>query len=133
MEMEKEALMPPEAKSGRDYIEVINAIKAKQPEPPYDPEASIVIGEFEKERIAAIQVGDYIEMSVKQFKSWVAFDGATDGDQDSLGESGNIKVEIQDIIPADKDTSLKLVVKAGGVTKTIHGSLFYNYGIHFAH
>jgi len=95
----------PEPEMGRNFLEVI---------------ASLPDGSFDRDREAAMQVGDYIEMTRAQAKSW--------GLPLIGGNFGTLtKVRVIDL-GGEYILSRKIEVEAEGVRKRIFASLFFNHG-----
>jgi len=80
------------------------------------------------EREKTMREGDFIKMTVKEFKKWVSLIPINEEALDDLAEEGEIEVKIADISDVKSDSTSKISVVGGGIQKKIFASLFFNYG-----
>ncbi len=81
-----------------------------------------------KQRMLAVQVGDYIEMSVAVFADWLRLSSLSPDDNiKKLPKQGKVKVKIIKISDKINHVPLKVVVSACGIEKEVLSSLFYRY------
>lgn len=113
MNIEKSEFISESENSGRDFLAIIKDIK------------------YQPDREKAMQVGDFINMSGKEFKSWISFIPVDKQSLDNLEKMDEVKVIIKEIKNTEDEygnKSSKLLVEAGGILKEVYASLFYNYG-----
>lgn len=95
---------------GRNFLEAIKGVKG------YD-------------RKNAMQVGDYIVMPWKIFRTWSATQlNGEQEDRATFPIEGDARVSVLGILK-EKDKPMRAVVEANGVRRNVDASLFFNFGI----